>query len=74
MSIMRCEKHDRDWDSDWREECPSCFEEDDEDKCNCFDNKHNKLCPKRAFKEDKYALSVDFTTKEPKLKLEESAN
>lgn len=24
MSIMRCEKHDRSWDSDKLEECPAC--------------------------------------------------
>lgn len=26
MSIMRCEKHDRSWDSDMLEECPLCEE------------------------------------------------
>lgn len=24
MSIIRCEKHDRNWDSDFKEECPLC--------------------------------------------------
>ena len=24
MSIMRCEKHDRLWDSDFLDECPEC--------------------------------------------------
>jgi hypothetical protein len=27
MSIMRCEKHDRNWDSDIQEECPLCNSE-----------------------------------------------
>lgn len=24
MSLMRCDQHDRVWDSDWLEECPLC--------------------------------------------------
>jgi len=24
MSIMRCDKHDRRWDSDYMENCPQC--------------------------------------------------
>lgn len=26
MSIMRCEKHSRHWDSDFLEECPICLQ------------------------------------------------
>ena len=29
MSIMRCEKHDRFFDSDFVEECPVCENEED---------------------------------------------
>ena len=27
MSIMRCEKHDEEYDSDFVEDCPKCTEE-----------------------------------------------
>lgn len=28
MSMMRCEKHDREWDSDIYEDCPECIDEE----------------------------------------------
>ena len=32
MSLMRCEKHDKFWDSDLEDDCVECIEEVDEDE------------------------------------------